>query len=365
MIWNVFWIFATLFTATNAYRVDNGILFDNNGHVMRISGVSWFGSETPDMTPNGMWVHNMTFYMDLMAAQNFNVIRIPFSSELVLYHWDDYPSPGFVSASPDQQHKKAIEILDDVFDHAHARNMLILLDLHRLNDQYISELHYDPNDGRFTSATFIETWFKMLDRYHQHPALWGVDLLNEPHGRATVNDGNPNTDWKMFAEYAIHQIEERFPEASWIYLIEGVEWGKQLSGFAQNFIEAPAKAQHRVAYSAHNYGRSVVPTTNVWDVNGLYQDWDSHFGFIWKKGQAVIIGEWGGKTEIDAGWMDTFVGYLKERNMTDTFFWALNENSGDVAGFLQSDWTTIDNFKRGVVQKLQPSPHPVPHAVLP
>ena len=289
MRWNVFAILSTLFTATSAYHVKNGTLYDNHGHVMRVRGISWFGAETPDRTPNGMWQHNMTFYMDLMAAEGFNVIRVPFSAELVLEHWDDYPDEGFVSASPDHHHKKAMEILDDVFDKAHARNMLILLDLHRLNWNYISELHYDPNDGRFTSETFMETWFQMLDRYHAHPALWGVDLLNEPHGRATVNTGDPRTDWKAFAELVISEIEKRYPAATWMYLVEGVEWGKQLAGFAQGLIQAPLSAQYRVAYSAHNYGRSVVPSTAMTAASdGLPETVMSAMGRLPSKGTGLV-----------------------------------------------------------------------------
>ncbi len=351
---------ALVAVTSHAYRINNATLYDNDGRAMRVRGVSWFGSETPDATPNGMWVHDMDFFMDLMAAEGFNVIRVPFSAELALYHWDDQPGQGFVSASPRHHQKTAMEILDDLFDQAQARNMLVLLDLHRLNNGYISELHYDPNDGRFTADTFMLTWFKILDRYHDHPALWGVDLLNEPHGRATVNDGNPNTDWRMFVELAIHKLEARFPAARWIYLVEGVEWGKQLAGFGQRLVEPPASAKHRVAYSAHNYGRSVVPSTNVWDVAGLHRDWDNHFGALRQQGQAVIIGEWGGRTDVDRDWMNLFVDYLRENDMTDTFFWSLGPNSGDVAGFLLDDWTRVDAFKREVIHRLQPKPVPTP-----
>lgn len=360
MFWRLISILATLWCA-NSYEIRNATLYDNQGNVMRVKGLSWFGTETGDMVVNGLWSHNMTFYMDLMASEGFNVIRLPFSSELVLYHWDDYPDQGFVSADPENQHKKSLEILDRVFDMAHARNMLILLDLHRLNYQYISELFYDPNDGRFTSETFLKTWFRMLDRYGNHSALWGVDLLNEPHGRATVNDGNPDTDWKAFAEDAIHKIEARYPNAKWIYMVEGVEWGKQLAGFSSGLIKPPTKAKHRIALSAHNYGRSVVPTTNVWDKWGLHRDWDDHFGSLRQQGQAVIVGEWGGQTSLDSDWMNLFVDYLKERNMTDTFFWSVGPNSGDVAGYLLDDWSSIDQFKRDVIRRLQPNPYPEPH----
>ena len=102
----------------------------------------------------------------------------------IFYHFDDYQDNGFVSADPLCQHKKSIEILDRLMDMAHERNILVLLDLHRLDWSFISELWYDRYNEAFTEETFFTTWFKILDRYHDHPSLWGVDLLNEPHGSA-------------------------------------------------------------------------------------------------------------------------------------------------------------------------------------
>jgi endoglucanase len=348
-------IFPLLPLLAQAYTVVNGHLYDGKGNPMRIRGISWFGMETPDRAPNGLWVHDMAFYMDLLAADGFNVLRVPFSAQWVLYDMDAYPDEGFVSADPGNQHKKSVEIMDTLFDMAHARNMRILLDLHRLNWGYISELHYDPNDGRFTSDGFLETWYKILDRYADHPALWGVDLLNEPHGRATWGTNDPQTDWRMFADVAIRRIETRYPNASWIYLVEGIEWGKQLAGARFAPLDFPP---HRVAYSAHNYGRSVVPSINTWDTSSLYNDWDSHFGFLREDNHTVIVGEWGGRTDIDRDWMTIFVQYLKERDMTNTFFWSGGPNSQDVAGYMLDDWTSVDEFKRSVIAELQPNPFP-------
>ena len=346
---------------TLAYSVSpNGTLHDANGALMKIKGISWFGLETPDLCPNGLWAANdMAFYLDTLAADNFNVLRIPFSAEWVLYHLDAYPDMGFVNADPAIHHKKSIEILDRLLDMAHDRNMLVLLDLHRLNWNFISELWYDPNDARFTEAGFFETWYTILDRYHDHPALWGVDLLNEPHGRAEWGTGNSATDWKQFAEYAIHEIEKRYPKANWVYIVEGIAWGKDLSGARYSKINMPMKAAHRLAYSAHNYGKSVVPFIDM-NQNALYQDWNDHFGFLRDEGYAVIIGEWGGRVDLDAEWMSIFTQYLRENNMTDTFFWSLGPNSGDVAGYLLENWTTVDSFKQKITAALQPHPFPVP-----
>jgi endoglucanase len=358
-------LFASFFLANtlqnvSGYSIDNnGTLLDNTGASMRIKGISWFGLETPDMAPNGMWRHDMSFFMDTLATDQFNVLRVPFSSQWILYHFDDYPDMGFVSADPLNQHKKAIEILDNLMDMAYDRNILILLDLHRLDWRFISELWYDRYNGAFTEESFLTTWFKVLDRYHDHPALWGVDLLNEPHGSAEWGSGNPALDWAKFAEHAIFEIEKRYANATWIYMVEGVGWGKELQNAEKFPITPPASAKNRIAYSPHSYGASVVPSTDM-STWGLHNDWDSHFGNLRAQGYAVIVGEWGGRVDIDAGWMNKFVSYLIEKKMADNFFWSLGPNSGDVAGYLLDDWSTVDEFKRQVTTRLQPNPVPMP-----
>lgn len=345
----------------NGYKVHktNGSLHYDNGQLMKIKGASWFGFETGDQVVNGLWANPLKFYMDLLATEKFNVIRVPFCSKWILQNFDVYPDQGFVSADPDNQNKKSIEIMDTLFDMAHARNMLILLDLHRLNCEYISELWYSPFSGEYTDESFLQTWFKMLDRYKDHKALWGIDLLNEPHGRATWGSGDSSTDWRQFAEFAIHELEKRYVGNRWIYLVEGIEWGKSLVNVEAQPIVPPNSASDRLVYSAHNYGKSVVPSIDIYNVPALYYDWDSHFGYLSGK-EVVIIGEWGGRVDLDAEWMKTFVAYLKERNMTNTFFWSYMCNSGDVAGYLLDDWVTVDSFKRDVTTRLQPDPVPLP-----
>ena len=343
-----------------AYSIDNaGGLLDKAGKPMHFKGISWFGLETPDLAPNGCWVNSMKFYMDTLATEGFNVLRVPFSAQWILYHFDAYPDMGFVSADPMNQHKKSIEILDNLFAMAQERNILILLDLHRLDWGFISELWYDRYNSAFTEETFFTTWYKILDRYHDHPALWGVDLLNEPHGAAEWGSGNPATDWHQFAEHAIHEIEKRYENATWVYMVEGVGWGKELQNAIVSPVVPPASAKNRVALSAHNYGASVVPSTDM-STWGLHNDWDNHFGQVRKQGSSVIIGEWGGRVDVDAGWMNSFVDYLIDTNTTDAFFWSLGPNSGDVGGYLLDDWTSVDEFKRGVTTRLQPNPVPVP-----
>lgn len=68
--------------------------------------------------------------------------------------------------------------------------------------------------------------------------ILGLDLLNQPHGRATWNAGNPSTDWDHAAEDTGSFLLRLFPEYRGLLFIEGVQgfieppshWGEDLRG---------------------------------------------------------------------------------------------------------------------------------------
>jgi len=338
----------SIWTAEN-----NDILY--NGTPIYLRAMSWFGFETQDFVVNGLWTHSLEWYFQLLKRENINAIRIPFSAEWIHYNIDKYPLQAAISADPSLQNKKSIEILDDVFENAKKYGILILLDLHRLHKEYISELWYSPYDSDYPTTIFFQTWFAILDRYHNHTQLLGIDLLNEPHGRATFGSGDRETDWRLFVEDAIPQFLDRYNEDEWLFFIEGIEWGHTFKNYPGNPFSFPDTIQKRIIFSPHVYGKSVVPSTNM-DPNVLHQVWHDDFGFLIDDGKTVVPGEWGGKVDIDSDWMSIFTDYLISHRMTNNFLWSLGPNSGDVAGYLLDDWTTIDNFKRSMLQKVQPQP---------
>lgn len=340
-----------------AWFTNNGKIFNDAGEEARFKGMSWFGWETQDKVINGLWSNSMDSYLKILHENDVNILRIPFCSEWILYYPDVYPYEGMVSGDPENQHKKSIEILDTLFQKTEELGIGIMLDLHRLTNSHIAEYWYEPNDGRFTADSFLRTWYFMLDRYHDKKNLVAIDLLNEPHGGATFGSGNPSTDWRLFAESAIEAITNRYPTNTWLLFVEGVGWGKMLGAAGNNPIRTPNQdVAKRIIYSPHSYGKSVVPYINVYDTNGLRRDWNSNFGYLCDQGKTVVTGEWGGRTDIDSVWMSKYADYLIEKNMQNNFFWSLGPNSGDVQGFLKDDWSTVDEFKRDLIKRVQPNP---------
>jgi len=330
---------------------DGGIFLDNEQ--VKLRGLSWFGFETQDFVIDGLWSHPMNWYFTLLQQQGINSVRVPFSSEWIHYHFDLYPYDGLISADPAMQHLQSIEILDRFFDMAEKHGIVILLDLHRLHKEYISELWYSPTDSQFTPDTFYATWFAILDRYKDRPNLMGIDLLNEPHGQATFGSGDSSTDWRLFVQEALPRISARYPDKRWLYFIEGIEWGHTFRDYPAHPFDLPPDLLHRIVFSPHVYGKSVVVSTST-DPNVLHAGWNSDYGFLLDDGLTFVPGEWGGQTYLDADWMNVFVDYLLEKNSTSNFLWSLGPNSGDVAGLLLDNWTNLDTFKVHLLERLVP-----------
>jgi len=349
------------------WKTDNGEIYHKtatgNGKWEKtsLSGASWFGFETQDFLVNGLWVHPMDTYIKTLKNLGVNIIRVPFSAEWVVYNWNLYPYDQLISADPSLNGKTSLEILDMLFQKTATHGIGIMLDLHRLHKEYISELWYSPTDNQYTTDTFFTAWTTLLDYVlitKNHTNLVAIDLLNEPHGSTTWGSNDPSTDWRLFVQNAIPTLAEKYASLNpFLFFVEGIEWGHTFRFW--NDLNAPLKLpdalMSRVVFSPHTYGKSVVSSTPT-DYNILRQNWNSDFGFLRQLGYPVAVGEWGGITSLDSDWMNSLVKYLQTYNMTNQFFWSLGPNSGDVQGILLDDWTTVDEFKKGVMQQLVPSP---------
>jgi aryl-phospho-beta-D-glucosidase BglC (GH1 family) len=67
------------------------------------------------------------------------------------------------------------------------------------------------------------------------------------------------------------------------------------------------------------------------------QIWSRHFGFVKQErlGPAVCPGEWGGRARPgskDDIWHNKIADWFRECDITDSFYWCLNPNSGDTGG---------------------------------
>ena len=119
--------------AGNWHTSGNKILDANNATV-RMAGVNWYGFETTDHLVHGLWAQDYQSVLNTIKSLGFNVIRIPFSNELVEVN----PVPtnfttnaGGKAANAALVGKSALEDLDTLVAYAGSIGLRVILDNHR------------------------------------------------------------------------------------------------------------------------------------------------------------------------------------------------------------------------------------------
>ena len=74
------------------------------------------------------------------------------------------------------------QLMNHFVEKAAAYNMLVLLDMHRLNDQFIPQLWYSDDHP---IDDVLSGWDTVLGDLKKHWNVFAVDLKNEPFGVAT------------------------------------------------------------------------------------------------------------------------------------------------------------------------------------
>jgi endoglucanase len=317
---------------------------------VRITGVNWFGLETDQFAPHGLWARNYGDMLDQMVAAGFNTVRLPFSNQLL----DSNGAPKGIdyTKNPDLQGLSGPQVMDKIIDAAGQRGLAVLLDRHRPTASGQTELWYSAD---VPESQWIQDWVTLAQHYAGNPTVIGADLHNEPHGPASWGDGNPATDWRLAAERAGNAILAVNPD--WLILVEGIEhynndwywWGGNLEGAH----DAPIRlsAPDKLVYSTHDYGPGVYHQ-KWFDAPGFPANlpgiWNAHWAFLEQGDVApVLVGEFGGRSvgsDEEGVWQRTLVDFLKRNNLSYTY-WAWNPDSGDTGGILADDWTTLDQSK--------------------
>jgi aryl-phospho-beta-D-glucosidase BglC (GH1 family) len=342
--------------------VDNR-LEDDNGNEARLTGVNWFGLETSNLAPHGLWTRDYSSMIKQVGDMGFNTVRLPWcnaimrdgaaTSSINTYGPDAYD--GTDPMNGDLAGKSPLEVMDAVIAAAATYGLKIVLDNHsRDPDGYMNEKVWYTDS--VSEEQWIADWVALAERYLGNTTVIGFDLDNEPHGEATWGAGNDSTDWNAAAERCGNAIQKVNPDV--LIIVEGVEkvgddsywWGGNLSGVKSAPISL--LVPDKLMYSAHEYGPEVFQ--QPWFDSGSFPSnmdsiWNSHFGFIMNDNLShVLIGEFGirdtASAEGKAGvWFDTFLEYM---GGTYSFtFWSLNPNSGDTEGLLEYDWLTPVQWK--------------------
>jgi len=334
-------------------------IVDSKGRKVQLSGLSWFGGETTNLSPHGLWANSLANFIKIVKENGYNHLRYPWTNEMFFegaktQSVDQMNNPDLADLSP-------LEIMDAVINECGKHGLKVYLDRHRPLSGGQSELWYvDEVD----EAKWIEDWQFLAKRYKGNPTVIGADLHNEPHGTACWGCGEEKRDWRLAAERCGNAIHEVNPD--WLIIVEGNDhygeegwqkgesywWGGMLKG-AKEF-PVRLNVPNKLVYSAHDYDKNVhmqdwfkVPEFP----DNMPEIWDDKWGYLVKEDIApVLIGEFGSllRDATDKKWLKNLIDYMKENEVHWTF-WCLNPNSGDTEGILGYDWKTVNTEKDGIL----------------
>ena len=166
-------------------------ILDSNGNQVRIAGINWYGFETTDHLAHGLWAQDYKTILNAIQSLGYNVIRIPFSNELV--ESNPVPTNYTTSASGSAANtalvgQTALADLDTIISYAGSIGLRVILDNHMSeagNNNESSGLWYTST---YPEANWIADWQTMATRYsaskftyNGNPTVIGFDLRNEPH----------------------------------------------------------------------------------------------------------------------------------------------------------------------------------------
>ncbi|MHB8061895.1 MAG: glycoside hydrolase family 5 protein [Ruminiclostridium sp.] len=363
-------------------HVNGNKILDANGKQVRLTGIAWFGFETPNECYHGIWSQKMEFILDAAADNGFNLLRVPLSVQLV-NEWRKgiYPETSAVNIfyNPDLEGLNTLEILDASIAYCKKIGLKVMLDMHRTVFSNQTGLWYGYS---YSPEDFEACWTWLAEHYKDDDTVIAMDLFNEPYGKPTAAEGakwdgsTDKTNWKYEAEKVGKSILNINPNL--LIVVEGVEtyphegytykekdehnyyytwWGGNLRGVAEYPVNLGSH-QSQLIYSPHDYGPSVwLQSWFQGDFNKdtLLRDvWEPNWFYIHERDIApILVGEWGGKMDggINEKWMTALTEFIEDTEINHTF-WCLNSNSADTGGiFMGNDFNEIDTEKLALIQR--------------
>jgi hypothetical protein len=233
----------------------------------------------------------------------------------------------------------------------------------------------------------------MATRYGNNPWVIGCDIYNEP-----INIGW--SQWATWVEACANHIHTIAPD--WVIFVQGAGRNPALNGGDNEFWAGgnleevrtrpiTLNLANRVAYSPHEYGHSVYPSSwfrregqpipENWPLN-LYVKRRYHYSYIFEEGIAPIwVGEFGGRFGYlgaspgnsdgtanglyEREWLTSMINHMNgdydgngTTNLTSPSmgmsfcYWSFNANSMDTQGLMYQDWDGIHVQRRALLDPL-------------
>lgn len=374
-------------TTDDWLHTDGNKILDADGNEVWLTGINWFGYNTGTNTFDGLWASDLNQSIQEIANHGFNVIRVPFSAELLL-QWSrgEYPEANFNQATNDYLvGMDSLQIFEYVVGQCRANGLKLIIDIHCAETNASGHMVNLWYSEKISTEDYLSALSWMAERYKDDDTIIAYDLKNEPHGKPFEKDGAAKWDnskdknnWKYAAECAADAVLSKNPNA--LVLVEGIEiyptdikkngdfsstndedyyfnwWGGNLRGVKDNPVDL-GKYQNKLVYSPHDYGPTVYEQPwfqGDYDYDSLMADcWGENWFYIHdEKIAPLLIGEWGGfMKEPNLTWMTYMRELIGTYHLNHTF-WCFNANSGDTGGMVLDDFTTWDEEKYAFVKEV-------------
>lgn len=346
-------------------RTEGARIVDAKGEWVRLRGVNWFGAESSEFVVGGLDKVTVDDVMARTAAAGFNIVRLPWSNELV--ERDPVVETQLLAANPELQGKTGLQIFDAVVDSAGRHGLMVILDNHRSRgDWCCDEVH---GDGLWHTPAYPETawladWKTMATRYRDRPHVVAAELRNEirpdpPLGLTpTWGDGVAETDWHAAAMRGGEVVLAANPDL--LIVVGGLDYNDNLDEVRHHPVVL--SLPNRLVYAAHDYAwwRKREELT---DPVAFAATSHERYGYVRDAGQTftapVWITEWGGCTQDDPqdpsactqdrkDHIAAFARYAEDSQI-DWMWWPLNGSqsagykrtpgSAEAYGLLTPDWS--------------------------
>lgn len=373
-------------TANDWLYTKGNKIYNRKGTEVWLTGLNWFGYNTGTNCPDGLWNADLITSLKGIADKGFNLIRLPFSSELVL-NWKNgvYPRANYNTAVNSYlNNKNSLQILDYFVDLCRAYGIKIMFTIHSVESDPMGHQYPVWYTNSFSEADYINSLTWLANRYKNDDTIIAYDLKNEPHGRAEEslfamwNGSTSKNNWRNVAQKTAKKILKVNPNV--LILVSGVEsypknvktngnykstkygdyyhnwWGSNLRGVKDYPVDL-GQYNNKLVYTPHDYGPGVYQQPwfqKNYSYNSLLKDcWRDNWFYIHEQKIApILIGEWGGyMSQPNLKWM-TYLRKLIKTNQISHTFWCYNANSDDTGGLVKDDFTTWDMEKYKFVKEV-------------
>ncbi len=162
------------------------------------------------------------------SSKGLTVVRLPFL-------WERLQAKKF-----GELNQSGVTALAAFLDSAATANTKVILDLHNYGRYYHTPLQEEDN------AALADVWVKLLTALKQKPALWGAELMNEPHDLP-----GGSTAWKNIMQTTVTEI--RKVDTKTTLLIPGYSWQSAYFWQDNNRDLLIADPAGKLLYAAHIY----------------------------------------------------------------------------------------------------------------